>query len=231
MVASTSRAPCDDILHNDMSVSIHLFFFFLMIRRPPRSTLFPYTTLFRSSPGWLPWDSSDAGAMHASAAASRRGVAVNGRPPWEFWRLRGQSGSRLPPPQRERSVLRRAAAARAAHFHVALQQPGAVPLLAGRRNRPGAPLRGIVERRPDRHAPPRAPHRDWPGYPDRVDPADEPGKRVGHRPDRQIKADRGAAHPDLARVRALDRSVGRVGDRGTGARPRGRHHVIAHRRV
>src|SRR5947207_15203906 len=26
-----------------------LFFFFLMIRRPPRSTLFPYTTLFRSS--------------------------------------------------------------------------------------------------------------------------------------------------------------------------------------
>src|SRR5215475_15317677 len=28
-----------------------LFFFFLMIRRPPRSTLFPYTTLFRSRPG------------------------------------------------------------------------------------------------------------------------------------------------------------------------------------
>src|SRR2546430_11462241 len=26
-----------------------LFFFFLMIRRPPRSTLFPYTTLFRSN--------------------------------------------------------------------------------------------------------------------------------------------------------------------------------------
>src|SRR6267143_6745870 len=29
------------------------FFFFLMIRRPPRSTLFPYTTLFRS-PGAIP---------------------------------------------------------------------------------------------------------------------------------------------------------------------------------
>src|SRR2546427_8390860 len=27
-----------------------IIFFFLMIRRPPRSTLFPYTTLFRSSP-------------------------------------------------------------------------------------------------------------------------------------------------------------------------------------
>src|SRR3712207_8697801 len=54
-----------------------MFFFFLMIRRPPRSTLFPYTTLFRSSkplPGedWAPhdvekygfsrWNPPDAGA-------------------------------------------------------------------------------------------------------------------------------------------------------------------------
>src|SRR2546427_13221787 len=30
-------------------VVAHLHFFFLMIRRPPRSTLFPYTTLFRST--------------------------------------------------------------------------------------------------------------------------------------------------------------------------------------
>src|SRR5438876_9037568 len=30
-----------------------LLFFFLMLRRPPRSTLFPYTTLFRS---WIPSD-------------------------------------------------------------------------------------------------------------------------------------------------------------------------------
>src|SRR3712207_6871094 len=29
----------------------YVFFFFLMIRRPPRSTLFPYTTLFRSLDG------------------------------------------------------------------------------------------------------------------------------------------------------------------------------------
>src|SRR3954449_13633189 len=40
-------------IHMSASVlSLHpdlfLFFFFLMIRRPPRSTLFPYTTLFRS---------------------------------------------------------------------------------------------------------------------------------------------------------------------------------------
>src|SRR5256885_7014469 len=31
-----------------MSLTTEVFFFFLMIRRPPRSTLFPYTTLFRS---------------------------------------------------------------------------------------------------------------------------------------------------------------------------------------
>src|SRR2546427_11775395 len=29
------------------------YFFFLMIRRPPRSTLFPYTTLFRSMHDWV----------------------------------------------------------------------------------------------------------------------------------------------------------------------------------
>src|ERR1051326_9292809 len=30
-------------------IFFYLLFFFLMIRRPPRSTLFPYTTLFRST--------------------------------------------------------------------------------------------------------------------------------------------------------------------------------------
>src|SRR6516162_6722639 len=33
---------------NDRYLFSFVFFFFLMIRRPPRSTLFPYTTLFRS---------------------------------------------------------------------------------------------------------------------------------------------------------------------------------------
>src|SRR5690348_18012514 len=37
------------VLQDCCTVSNHIsFFFFLMIRRPPRSTLFPYTTLFRS---------------------------------------------------------------------------------------------------------------------------------------------------------------------------------------
>src|SRR6266705_3645959 len=31
-----------------LSHALYISFFFLMIRRPPRSTLFPYTTLFRS---------------------------------------------------------------------------------------------------------------------------------------------------------------------------------------
>src|SRR5207249_12139313 len=36
-----------------------LLFFFSLLRRPPRSTLFPYTTLFRSHPGSLYLNSSD----------------------------------------------------------------------------------------------------------------------------------------------------------------------------
>src|SRR2546422_4531883 len=39
-----------------------LFFFFLMIRRPPRSTLFPYTTLFRSPPNLE--RASEHGGLH-----------------------------------------------------------------------------------------------------------------------------------------------------------------------
>src|ERR1051326_9342101 len=35
-------------MHNLYECRVLCFFFFLMIRRPPRSTLFPYTTLFRS---------------------------------------------------------------------------------------------------------------------------------------------------------------------------------------
>ena len=41
----------DDSGHMILSVVLSCLFFFLMIRRPPRSTLFPYTTLFRSQDG------------------------------------------------------------------------------------------------------------------------------------------------------------------------------------
>src|SRR5689334_24838639 len=47
-------------------------FFFLMIRRPPRSTLFPYTTLFRSSPaGSRPPLSSRCATTPSTSSACR----------------------------------------------------------------------------------------------------------------------------------------------------------------
>src|SRR5256886_1853526 len=62
------------------------FFFFLMIRRPPRSTLFPYTTLFRSSDGQLfalnpadgaiRWKVRLNGEVLAPAAIAERLIAV-----------------------------------------------------------------------------------------------------------------------------------------------------------
>src|SRR5256885_3685420 len=51
--------------------SVLLFFFFLMIRRPPRSTLFPYTTLFRSL-------AADR-ALHHRPGPVRRPAAARGR--------------------------------------------------------------------------------------------------------------------------------------------------------
>src|SRR2546427_3733307 len=50
-------------------------FFFLMIRRPPRSTLFPYTTLFRSDPTVRPHPGPDprpAGRRGLSGEYARR---------------------------------------------------------------------------------------------------------------------------------------------------------------
>src|SRR2546428_6182930 len=47
------------------------FFFFLMIRRPPRSTLFPYTTLFRSRGGARP---RGAGPRARPARPAREGA-------------------------------------------------------------------------------------------------------------------------------------------------------------
>src|SRR5215208_8102420 len=48
---------------------LFLFFFFLMIRRPPSSTLFPYTTLFRSP---FTASVSQEWRTHRRAAGSRR---------------------------------------------------------------------------------------------------------------------------------------------------------------
>src|SRR2546422_10339866 len=49
----------------------YFFFFFLMIRRPPRSTLFPYTTLFRS-----PREVFRQNNVHAATCGDRKCVLV-----------------------------------------------------------------------------------------------------------------------------------------------------------
>src|SRR5688572_30876264 len=43
-----------------------MLFFFLMIRRPPRSTLFPYTTLFRSDSPRLSMQKRPGASLHSS---------------------------------------------------------------------------------------------------------------------------------------------------------------------
>src|SRR5260221_4032849 len=51
-----------------MGLLLRSFFFFLMIRRPPRSTLFPYTTLFRSHPGADQDEGHDGDDLHHGKA-------------------------------------------------------------------------------------------------------------------------------------------------------------------
>src|SRR2546430_13645929 len=53
-------------------------FFFLMMRRPPRSTLFPYTTLFRSEAGDDEAELADLRESDAELQASRRHVEERG---------------------------------------------------------------------------------------------------------------------------------------------------------
>src|SRR5256885_2661674 len=93
---------------------LRLFFFFLMIRRPPRSTLFPYTTLFRSlaavqDAAHLRARRRDlfeekrrarlhsfvaqlAGPLHLHRAVSRSALAAHDHPLDVFQIERGQAG-------------------------------------------------------------------------------------------------------------------------------------------
>src|SRR6266496_6554572 len=58
----------------DVLTLLLLCFFFLMIRRPPRSTLFPYTTLFRSPPDRRRSRPARNPPKHVDPAAGRRGT-------------------------------------------------------------------------------------------------------------------------------------------------------------
>src|SRR2546422_10705457 len=75
--------PCLDGILFSVVATLNLIFFFLMIRRPPRSTLFPYTTLFRSGfahrraghtagrPAWWSRATSTRSEEHTSELQSR----------------------------------------------------------------------------------------------------------------------------------------------------------------
>src|SRR5256885_15222596 len=71
-----------------LSTFFYFFFFFLMIRRPPRSTLFPYTTLFRSD-----------GRRHGFRLRNRH------RLPWIPHRREDAVGN-LPDPRKDRKSTR-----------------------------------------------------------------------------------------------------------------------------
>src|SRR2546430_14367472 len=81
------------VLHDSLSKGIYnillFFFFFLMIRRPPRSTLFPYTTLFRSR---HPDQARRPASQHAHAG---RGAARQAQPRSEEHTSELQSQSNL----------------------------------------------------------------------------------------------------------------------------------------
>src|SRR2546429_5015137 len=92
--AESSFASTVTLSSGPSRASLLFFFFFLMIRPPPRSTLFPYTTLFRSP---LPR------ARRSGAAALHRG---------NVGRLLDPPGPRLPPLPRGRDEDGRAGGVR-----------------------------------------------------------------------------------------------------------------------
>src|SRR2546426_5390451 len=69
-----------------------LYFFFLMIRRPPRSTLFPYTTLFRSV-----WTRTLAKSSPKRGSKKERVSASRGRPGSRrtSWTIEDRKSTRL----------------------------------------------------------------------------------------------------------------------------------------
>src|SRR6266849_7511066 len=69
------------------SILSHCFFsfFFLMIRRPPRSTLFPYTTLFRSSGADQPARPGPRRSASAPAPEDRKSTRLNSSHEWKSY--------------------------------------------------------------------------------------------------------------------------------------------------
>src|SRR2546421_8660579 len=74
------------------------FFFFLMIRRPPRSTLFPYTTLFRSQDEVL--------EAQVEQLETQRGSALRYRRPDRLAQLLARGEQLVQRPRRDRKSTR-----------------------------------------------------------------------------------------------------------------------------
>src|SRR3712207_7128711 len=84
-----------------------MFFFFLMIRRPPRSTLFPYTTLFRSWVGayrdfFSPFAYAQEG-LKTAQQATRQGLQATQQVTQQGLRLAEETAGRTEQVIRERS--------------------------------------------------------------------------------------------------------------------------------
>src|SRR3712207_8105759 len=84
-----------------------------MIRRPPRSTLFPYTTLFRSPPpagsalpSAAPREDGAGGRRHGRWAAFRLGFRHDGRTERQAAAGAGEWGGRAEPGPRDRKTTR-----------------------------------------------------------------------------------------------------------------------------
>src|SRR5256885_10715557 len=121
----------------NLSLPCTLFFFFLMIRRPPRSTLFPYTTLFRSRVEHASRQDQLAEAGREALHLGLDAVGHVGR--------RAVGDMAVGP----RSVLARGRACPVPEARLDEQDEGAL----GRASRPPACLgrRDLVERRPEMH--------------------------------------------------------------------------------
>src|SRR2546422_8513355 len=120
-----------------------MFFFFLMIRRPPRSTLFPYTTLFRSTGGGRP-QSRGARVRRAARgfrAAGGRGGDRAGVARRERLRIRVPDGADEPQPGAgDRDGVPRARL----RSHLPELQPGARGGALRRRRVPAGPPGGAT---------------------------------------------------------------------------------------
>src|SRR5436853_7774677 len=81
MVVATVRVSSDSFFFGCLCIFCFIFFF-LMIRRPPRSTLFPYTTLFRSivwnaQPEWIEQLRFTPGQVIDAAGEDRKSTRLN----------------------------------------------------------------------------------------------------------------------------------------------------------